>query len=712
MKNPFHAVSAKFSLIIILFCSILLLPSHKADEGMFPLNYLNEAALKQAGLKLSVKEVFDPGKVALTNALVKVGGCTGSFISDEGIIITNHHCVYGGVAALSTADHNYLRDGFVAADRSRELPIDMPCRITESYEDVTSQVLQGIDENTSASTRAALIRSNIGAVVASERSKFPELTIEVSEMFVGKSYMLFRYFLIPDVRLVYAPPASLGQFGGDKDNWEWPRHGADFGLVRAYVGKDGKPAKFSPDNLPYRPAKKLKINPNGTHEGDFVFIMGYPGRTFRHETAPYMKYQQDVQLPMIQQWYKFVIDQMRESSKNNQEKFLQFAGTIQSLENVEKNYRGKIQGLRRTGLVAKKYEEEEMLLQLISENPQWGYEAVIPKLRSLWEQKTALAPRFYTFQFLESQSNAFAGAVAIAEARMQYKQKNLPEAEKKKLLEKMTRLFTEHYTFIDDNFEKELLFELMRREYETNNNPLLPKGRSAASYIKTILFKDKLLDDNYMRSLAKKDPKKLMNTKSELVNWYIRIAPDIQKTRDEWRRIDEEIKSLMPKYLEVKEKLKSSQFIPDANSTLRLTYGYIKSFSPNDGETHKPFTTLKGVFEKANTAPDYELPQVLSDNLRVANVPKFFTDPETGEVIVNFLYNLDTTGGNSGSPVLDANGDLIGVNFDRAFTATINDYAWNDQYSRSIGCDIRYVIYIMKYIGHADHLLKEIGVAI
>jgi hypothetical protein len=412
--------------IALLFIGIIS-SSHKADEGMFPLNYLDETSLQKAGLRLTTKQLFAPGEVSLANALVKVGGCSGSFISSEGLIITNHHCVYGGVADLSTASNNYLENGFVAGTKNQELPIQMPCRITQSFEDVSAQVLEGVSSNMNAADRAAKIAGNIKTTIELERQKSPDLSIEISEMFVGRSYMLFRYLLIPDVRIVYAPPVTIGQFGGDLDNWEWPRHNGDFSMVRAYVGPDGKPAKYSKNNVPYQPKKHLKINANGTKEGDFIFIMGYPGRTFRHESAPYLKFQQEKQLPIIQQWYGWYIKQMKNLSEGNDAKFLAFAKEIQSLENVEKNYRGKMQGLKRTNLLAEKQQDEEAMQQLSKEDQK----NVIPRLQELWKLKTAIADQRYNYMFLTNNSAPFFAAQTIRQYRKVYQKATQKEQKQK-----------------------------------------------------------------------------------------------------------------------------------------------------------------------------------------------------------------------------------------------------------------------------------------
>ena len=691
--------------IALLFIGIIS-SSHKADEGMFPLNYLDETSLQKAGLRLTTKQLFAPGEVSLANALVKVGGCSGSFISSEGLIITNHHCVYGGVADLSTASNNYLENGFVAGTKNQELPIQMPCRITQSFEDVSAQVLEGVSSNMNAADRAAKIAGNIKTTIELERQKSPDLSIEISEMFVGRSYMLFRYLLIPDVRIVYAPPVTIGQFGGDLDNWEWPRHNGDFSMVRAYVGPDGKPAKYSKNNVPYQPKKHLKINANGTKEGDFIFIMGYPGRTFRHESAPYLKFQQEKQLPIIQQWYGWYIKQMKNLSEGNDSKFLAFAKEIQSLENVEKNYRGKMQGLKRTNLLAEKQQDEEAMQQLSKEDQK----NVIPRLQELWKLKTAIADQRYSYMFLTNNSAPFYAAQTIRQYRKVY-QKATQKEQKQKIVSDFTKAIFQEYTIVDRNLEIMVLKELLLKINKGKSTKIASNGKmDLGGWISEHLSKDKLLDTGYVFKALRKKPEALLNYQSHFTKLYDELEPEAIALETQWNQIDQQIKAIMPIYLEMKQSYKQGQFIPDANSTLRFTYGYIKRYKPNDAEIHLPYTTLNGVFEKANTAPDYRLPSSVADNLKIKEIPSVFKDKETGEVVVAFLYNLDTTGGNSGSAVLDADGNLIGVNFDRSFTATINDYAWNDRYSRSIGCDIRYVLFVLKYVGKADHILSEIGI--
>ena len=687
--------------------------AYTPEEGMFPLNYLNITQLKNAGLQLDAEDIFNPGKISLTDALVNVGGCTGSFISEEGLIITNHHCVYGNVARLSTEKNNYLENGFVALDKSQELPVSMPCKITQSYEDVSEQVLQGTSETNTPSERIALIGKNIQEILKKERALYPELTVEISEMFIGKSYTLFRYIYLKDVRLVMAPPLTVGQFGGDTDNWEWPRHNGDFSLVRAYVGKDGKPAAYSKDNIPYTPKKILKINPKGTQENDFVFIMGYPGRTYRHESGSYLQFQQEIQLPTIQSFYKTYIDWMKELSEGNTEKRLKFAGTIQGMENVEKNYRGKIQGLRRTNVVEARQNQDEALKTVYKPGTPQGIQAtkVVNRIQTLWEIRQKYGKVHFYSNVFTRQSKA----LQMAELCLQTKAllEASPKNKKDSVIIEFQKNAKKIYPFVDEELEKRAFTTIINGIYkhakEINPNVKMVDALSLNSLQE--LSRSHFFNNQKMMDLIEKKPIKLLNSANKEI--VTKIVLDLEPSRmailSVWKETELELAALMPQYIGFREDYLQSQFIPDANSTLRLTYGYIKSYKPNDGEIHYPYTSLEGVFEKANTLPDYRLPELVQDKLRQKEVPAIFKDPKTGKVVVGILYNMDTTGGNSGSPVLNSRGELIGLNFDRSFTATINDYAWNEDYSRSIGCDIRYVLYVLKYVSNADKIIEEMG---
>lgn len=683
--------------------------SHRPEEGMFPLNYLNETELKQAGLQLDAHEIFNPEAISLTNALVNVGGCTGSFISNEGLIITNHHCVYGSVAKLSTPEQNLLENGFIARNKGEELQVPIPCKVLQSYQDVSERVLQGLESTTDPILRAQTIQDNIKAIAEEDQKANPELKIEISEMFVGRSYTLFRYIYLQDVRLVMAPPLTIGQFGGDTDNWEWPRHNGDFSLVRAYVGKDGKPAPYSEDNIPYTPQKFLKINPSGTKEGDFVFIMGYPGRTFRHESAAYLAFQEDHHLPRIQEGFKYQIDAIKRHTEGNTAEQLAYAGTVQSLENTEKNYRGKIQGLRRTDLSEQRMQEEEAMLSWCKQSGNTRGTQTIEEIRRIWNQRSSMAPTYYNYLLMNRQS-------AVLRTLNQLAQLEFKSPESFQDAETVESLLGT-YNLRNVDLERDLVTHLLKAQqlaFPEQSTGRIKGDIDAFMIQKSQQGERNFFEPTYVQTLAK-TPKAILKDPLYLLTRSMMLSS--AEVANQWKDQETDLQSLMPQYTQLRLEFQESlggdnRFIPDANSTLRLTYGYVKSYSPNDGEVHYPYTTLDGMFEKANTRPDYRLPAETADRLRKENVPTLFKDPKTGKVVVGLLYNMDTTGGNSGSPILNAAGELIGVNFDRSFTATINDYAWNEQYSRSIGCDIRYVLYVLKYVSEAEHVLNELNISI
>lgn len=683
--------------------------SHRPEEGMFPLNYLNETELKQAGLQLDAHDIFNPEAISLTNALVNVGGCTGSFISNEGLIITNHHCVYGSVAKLSTPEQNLLENGFIARNKGEELQVPIPCKVLQSYQDVSERVLQGLESTTDPILRAQTIQDNIKAIAEEDQKANPELKIEISEMFVGRSYTLFRYIYLQDVRLVMAPPLTIGQFGGDTDNWEWPRHNGDFSLVRAYVGKDGKPAPYSEDNIPYTPQKFLKINPSGTKEGDFVFIMGYPGRTFRHESAAYLAFQEDHHLPRIQEGFKYQIDAIKRHTEGNTAEQLAYAGTVQSLENTEKNYRGKMQGLRRTDLSEQRMQEEEAMLSWCKQSGNTRGTQTIEEIRRIWNQRSSMAPTYYNYLLMNRQS-------AVLRTLNQLAQLEFKSPESFQDAETVESLLGT-YNLRNVDLERDLVTHLLKAQqlaFPEQSTGRIKGDIDAFMIQKSQQGERNFFEPAYVQTLAK-TPKAILKDPLYLLTRSMMLSS--AEVANQWKDQETDLQSLMPQYTQLRLEFQESlggdnRFIPDANSTLRLTYGYVKSYSPNDGEVHYPYTTLDGMFEKANTRPDYRLPAETADRLRKENVPTLFKDPKTGKVVVGLLYNMDTTGGNSGSPILNAAGELIGVNFDRSFTATINDYAWNEQYSRSIGCDIRYVLYVLKYVSEAEHVLNELNISI
>lgn len=701
--------------IVVIGLIVSSFRQSQQEEGMYPLAQLGNLNLKEAGLRIPVSEIYTPGQVGLTNALVRLGGCTGSFISDEGLIITNHHCVFGSVASVSTPENNYLDNGFYAADKKDEIKTSLPCRITLSFEDVSMKVMDGVHTLTNPAERSQKIRDNIKALEKEESEKYPDLEISISEMFVGRFYTLFRYKLLNDVRLVYVPPQTVGKFGGETDNWVWPRHNGDFSVVRAYE-----------NDQPYKPERHLKINANGTDENDFVFILGYPGRTYRHTPAEFLSYQYEHILPVISSWFGERIDMLEQDARGNTAKRLQYAGTLASLHNTAKNFRGKIQGLTRTNLVSQRYAEQEELKKFVSGNAslRTKYGHVFDEMSALYKRKMEMADEYILLNQLYSSSGIFHVAAFIDEYGQLKKEKgdDWLTDNKDRLTAQLRGGYRIHSDKLDMQFTARLLERLHKSGHSVDDVWALMKIKSTnRDDIEAALWKhwkkSKWLDAKSTMAKWDKNPGSFLKQKNKLVKMASLINDKVGVMSEEWRAIDDKIDVLMPLLAEVREAYSGETFVPDANSTLRLTYGYVKGYSPQDAVYNEPFTTLSGILEKADPSDrakeeesDYYMPADILETFKRTEASDKLVHPKHKQVVVGMLYNLDTTGGNSGSPILDADGNLVGINFDRAYTATINDFAWNESYSRSIGVDIRYVLYVMKYIGGADEVLSEMGV--
>jgi hypothetical protein len=686
------------------------------DEGMFPLSDLNRVDLKKAGLEISQSDIFNPGQVGLVDALVQVGGCTGSFISDEGLIITNHHCAFGAVRLASTPENDYLTNGFVARQKGQEIKATgLTIRITDSYEDVSNRVLQVAQATSDPAQRIHLITQERLAIAREAEEKDPTIKAEVSEMFIGKSYVLFRYKTIEDVRLVYIPQQIIGEFGGDTDNWVWPRHTGDFSFLRAYVAPDGSPAAYSINNVPYKPKKFLKVNPNGVKEEDFAFILGYPGRTFRHRPAQYIEYQERFLLPYTASLYDFQNNEMMKAGNNDRAIELSLATRIKGNANVMKNYRGKMKGLKAIDLHKSKQEEDLALAQFIESDPQLKekYGSLMGDIDNLYKDIFSDAEReLWLNQIYAStrllnvarQLNAFKLVVENSANKEETFQSNLPR------LKGILNSLYESYNFSADSaiFTKMLLDA---SQFSSNQSVTAVDKRSdLVNFAKRSLSASKLKDQEFVVNKILSSPKSLLGYSDNLLNFQEDLQTQLVALKPEMDRREGVLNQLMGDYVAVKEQFQKRDFIPDANSTLRLTYGYIRGYSPADATYVKPFTTIRGIIEKgALDQPDFRYPEKIKEVWEAKDFGPYAME-ELGDVPVNLLYNMDTTGGNSGSPIMNSKGELIGVNFDRAYDATINDFAWNESYSRSIGVDIRYVLWVADKIDNADFLLKEIGI--
>ncbi|RMH60265.1 MAG: S46 family peptidase [Calditrichaeota bacterium] len=701
-------------LILILHISVVSL---FADEGMYPLPMIDGLRLQEKGLHLTNETVYNPGNTSLINAVVRVNGCTGSFVSDQGLIITNHHCAFRAANLASDAEHDYIRDGFLADSRAREIPArGYTVRITESYRDVSAEVLDGLDAITAPLERQKALEKRIKTLTARAEEAHPGKRAEIAEMFKGEQYVLFIYTFLKDIRLVYIPPRAIGEFGGDIDNYEWPRHTGDFSFLRAYVAPNGQPAEYAPENVPYRPAVHLRVNPEGVNENDFVFILGYPGRSYRNRGSAFLNFEEKAHLPQRLAWYQWMIATMEKISADDRGVALKHLSRIKSLANLEKRYRGRLQGMNRLDLTARRRGEETAIRE------KWPETAPLFKaLDSLYAARAQRQPLAFWMERLRSDVHAlyWAGRV-IGAARERAK----PDLERESAyMERNWKRTRQAALRRTENFymptDKAMLAEILRRLYQLpdvkNYSTLreleqdIRRSGSMENFVDHLYAHSRIYQRDVLDKMLESDSSMVAASQDAFIRLRWQLEPVIRALREQNRLDGGALSRLQPLYNQARKKWLKHNFIPDANGTLRLTYGHIRGSHPADAVYLAPMTALQGILEKYTGQAPFNAPEALLTAIDKHNSGVFY-NPAIQSVPVCILYDCDTIGGNSGSPVMDANGRLIGVNFDRAFEGTINDYAYSTRYSRSIAVDIRYVLWILRYVAGADTLLKEMGI--
>ncbi|MBN2572375.1 MAG: S46 family peptidase [Ignavibacteriales bacterium] len=711
-----------FNLMILalIVISLGMIPSSK-DEGMYPLSEIHKLNLQEKGLKIDPLEVYNPNGVSIVDALVDVGGCTGSFVSENGLIITNHHCAFGSISRASTTENNYLENGFLAKTYEEEIPAQrVVVRITESYEEVSEEILNSVKGIEDPVVRSQKIYEKMIELSEKYTNLDESIEAEVSEMFEGKSYVLFKYRLIEDVRLVYAPPITIGNFGGETDNWVWPRHTGDFTFMRAYVAPNGKSAKYSKENIPFKPKRHLKVNPNGVQEGDFIFILGYPGRTYRHKPAEFLTYQEKYLLPIYADFLEYMINYLTAYSKDDDELKLAYASYIKGLANTMKNYKGKILGLKRTELYKARKKEEVQLQNFIDSDDKLKekYGNLLNEINTTYDQLFEIVEANLWFNL----SNRFSTLFALASELKNYATEiQKPNEERIDDYKDENLAQTKFYLYrLISNYNKEMEKAVWVNLFKYADNfsgrskitaiENVKENKDAIVFLESEMLDAKFLNQEIFSKLLEDTPENILNYDDPVLQFLFKLKLQMDDIQNERTLIDGKLDMYSASLIEVKMLWKGTEFIPDANSTLRFTYGYIKGYTPADAIYYSPITTLKGVIDKSLYGnEDYKIHPKVKELYDKGDFGKF-ADKLLGSVPVAILYNGDTTGGNSGSPILNAYGELIGVNFDRAFEATINDFAWNESYSRSLGVDIRYVLWVTQKIGGADNIIKELGI--
>lgn len=703
--------------ITLIIIAGISAPVH-AEEGMIPLSELQKLNLTALGFEIGSNDLYNPNGVSLVDGIINLSGCTASFVSPEGLVLTNYHCGMRAIQAISDETNDYLKNGFMASDRSQEVEAKgYTVRLIEFYKDVSKEVLSVVKKKMSYAQRTKAIEKKIKEIETSIDKKYPGRRSSVAEMFLGKTYVLFVYTYLKDIRLVYAPPRSIGEYGGEEDNWMWPRHTGDFTFLRAYVGKDGKPADYSPDNIPFKPKKYLQIAPQGVKSEDLVFVLGYPGRTYRHRTSHFYALAEEIEKPFIVKYYTAIINILEDFAKNDRSIEIKLIPMLKGLWNSMKRNKGQLKAMKGLGLTEKKKKEEQEMQRFIDADPvlKKKYGTLLDDIKELFEQKRKYAPKDLILRTLRRVGLPLRTAFTVYESSIERKKKDTDrkgaymDRNFKRTIMRLMMGFRNYYMAADKASLKTLLEPASTLEGDLEIAPLKEISANLDGFLDNAYANTKMTDQKVVESLLEKTRKELEQFDDPFMKLAISLYPEFEK----WEaRLDNEKgieDKLMAQLIDVKMKFKGQSFIPDANSTLRLTYGRVRGYSPADAVQYTPFTTLTGVVEKNTGKPPFDATQKLVELYNNKELGSFI-HPKLNDVPVCFLYNTDTTGGNSGSPVLNGKGELIGLNFDRAFEATVNDYAWAESYSRSIGVDVRYILWFLEKYDGAMHLLKEMNV--
>lgn len=713
----------KKKLFAIALLLAMVAPGAFADEGMWIpvlIEKYNIKLMQENGFKLTAEDIYSINRASMKDAVVLFGGgCTGEFISDKGLIITNHHCGYGYIQNHSTLEHDYLRNGFWAASNAEELANPgLSVTILKYMEDVTDKVLNGVTDDMDKNKRDEIINANITAINA-EAVRGNNYRSAVRPFFLGNQYFLIVNEVFRDVRLVGAPPSAIGKFGGDTDNWVWPRHTGDFSLFRVYADKDNKPATWSADNVPYHPAYHFPVSIAGVKEGDFTMVFGYPGRTQEYAPSYHIRMLKDVIYPKMVEIRGKKISIMEQEMAKDPLVRLKYSGKSFGLANGWKKSIGEIQSLDKMNGVALKEAFEKEFRQWVAADPER-----VRKYGKILDGYAEIYPAYTHNYLVNSYTGDVFGAAGVEPASLAGAFRRAAELAAKKdpglgkELERLQEYADGFFRNFDRNVSEQLFVAVMdlygrNIESEWQTDAYKELAASCKGDFKSVAAKifDKSIftDENRVKALISNfDPKKMQK------DIFYRLAVSASdliesRIRGELSAADARLAELNKLYMAAQmEQGGDKVFYPDANSTLRLAYGKVMGYDSRDAVYYKHQTTLTGVMEKDNPEIyDYDVPDRLRELYEKKDFGRYGVD---GEMPVCFIANNHTTGGNSGSPVLNAYGHLIGVNFDRAWEGVASDIMYNPLQSRNISLDIRYALFLIEKLGGAGYLIDEMTI--
>jgi hypothetical protein len=706
-------------------------PPFESPGGMWLPRQLGEHTdtLKRLGLELDPAELSDPMAYPL-GAVISLGGCSASFVSARGLVITNHHCVTGALQYNSTPDQNLLVSGFRAKSSGEEKSIGPTGRVyvTQAFSDVTDRVRKGLESIADPKARYDELEKREKELISGCEKARPNVRCELASYYGGAEYLLIERLEIKDVRLVYAPPAGIGNYGGEIDNWRWPRHTGDFAVYRAYVGKDGKPAEYAPDNVPYRPRQHLKLASRPLAAGDLVFVAGYPGRTYRLTTADEALEVVDWYYPRRIELFQEYLALIQKLGQADPELEIKATPLDRGLSNALTYTRGSLEGLTKGGAAAARRERDDQLGEWIQAEPERTarYGQVFAKLGQIFEQRKRTRDLDFALDEVARFPSLVGAAVTIV--RMA-EERPKPDAEREPAFQERNweRLAQEQqalekrYSAKLDSALLELALvrsgRLLQRAADVKAvlGPFVPGARSTQAEISksvTAIYAGTKLHDTKLRLelLRNATTAQLRASRDPLIRAAVSLWPRLREKKQREDARSGGFAIVRPDYVAALRELSEQPIAPDANGTLRVSYGTVRGYRPApDAPIHEPFTRLSGVLEKHTGKEPFNAPSRLIERARDKQLGPY-ADRKLGDLPVNFLADLDITGGNSGSPTLDARGELVGLAFDGNYEAMASDWLFMPEITRSIQVDLRYALWVMDGVDQIDWLLEELGV--
>jgi hypothetical protein len=694
-----------------------------AQEGMWLLSQIDQLDLKNKGLEIETSEIYNPDKPALYQAVLQLGGGSASFVSPDGLIITNHHVAFGALQRASSVENDYISEGFLANARTEEIRAEgYQARLLTDMTDVTDKIMKATKGIEDPAERDKKVKEKIGKMTEAIEKKGDDVDVYIAEMYNGRQYIQFVYKVFKDIRIVYAPPSSIGNYGGDIDNWMWPRHTGDFSFMRAYAAPDGTGAEYSKENVPYNPDVWLKVATEELDEGDFTFILGFPGATTRYRTSNSAAWNLKYNYPFSIQVFGDILDIMHELTAEDQEGRIKVASMESGLANAMKNYQGKVDGMKKVNFVQKKKDFEKEFTSWINSSNVYKdkYGHILPDIEKTYALIEPTKDRDNVLGMMGG-----LGGTPYSIARQLYSMKKeleKPEKERKpgyseKVLEKMKSQLPYYFANYYEPVDKAMFAYMLKLVHD------LPEGQKIKE-LDYIFRSDKSMDEiankayastglkdpEYIESLLDKSLKEIV----ALEDPFIKMAASTWELEQEYDKVytkfAPQVTDLRKEYIDALYAWKGSNLYPDANGTLRFTSGNVMGYSPENAVWYKPFTSLEGVVAKDTGAEPFDAPEALKKLYEKKDFGQW-ADPDLDDVPVAFTHQCDITGGNSGSPVMNAKGEIIGVAFDGNYEAMIGDWQYDYDLQRTISVDIRYCLFITEKFGKAEYILEEMGVS-